>query len=519
MSQPDFDVAVVGSGFAGTLTALIARQLGLRVALIERGRHPRFVIGESSTPLADILWIELVQRYDLPRLAPLAKWGPWQRELPHLPCGLKRGFTFFYHRAGEPFQDDDARSGQLLVAASSRDETADTHWYRPAFDAYLVGQALAAGVEYLDQTKLSTVAFSPAAATVTGSRLGRPAQLSARFLVDASGPRGFLFRQLGLAEAEAVHAVPTQSLYAHFRGVHRLDELGIPAGAEQAPYPPDDAALHHVFDGGWVWVLRFNHGLVSAGVAATDDLAARLNLSDGAPAWERLLNRFPTLRRQFAQAEPVTAFFHSPRLAFAAAQITGPRWALLPYAAGFVDPLLSTGFPLSLLGIRRLANSLEHGLDAPGFSDGLARYAAATAAELSAAQRLIGSLYATMNDFDCFRDLTLLYFAAAAYSEISRRLGRAELAGGFLLHDHPRFGPAARAACEFAWATRPPHKRSGEERRRLRQLVRDTIGPVDATGLDRAERRHWYPVEAADLIAAAGKFGLTGCEMEAWANG
>ncbi|MFN7131407.1 MAG: NAD(P)-binding protein, partial [Myxococcales bacterium] len=36
-----FDLAVVGSGFAGTLTALIARQLGLRVVLIERRLHPR----------------------------------------------------------------------------------------------------------------------------------------------------------------------------------------------------------------------------------------------------------------------------------------------------------------------------------------------------------------------------------------------------------------------------------------------------------------------------------------------
>jgi len=45
---------------------------GLRVALLERGRHPRFVIGESSTPLAGLLIEELADRYDLPRLRPLA---------------------------------------------------------------------------------------------------------------------------------------------------------------------------------------------------------------------------------------------------------------------------------------------------------------------------------------------------------------------------------------------------------------------------------------------------------------
>jgi FADH2 O2-dependent halogenase len=45
----------------------------------------------------------------------------------------------------------------------------------------------------------------------------------------------------------------------------------------------DDAALHHVFDGGWVWVLRFNNGITSAGVAATDAIAQELRFEDGAP--------------------------------------------------------------------------------------------------------------------------------------------------------------------------------------------------------------------------------------------
>ncbi|MEO8429749.1 MAG: FAD-dependent oxidoreductase, partial [Verrucomicrobiota bacterium] len=37
-----FDIAVIGSGFAGSLIAMIARRLGRSVVLIERGQHPRF---------------------------------------------------------------------------------------------------------------------------------------------------------------------------------------------------------------------------------------------------------------------------------------------------------------------------------------------------------------------------------------------------------------------------------------------------------------------------------------------
>ena len=45
-----YDLAIVGSGFAGSLMAMIARRIGLSVVMVERGKHPRIVIGESSTP-------------------------------------------------------------------------------------------------------------------------------------------------------------------------------------------------------------------------------------------------------------------------------------------------------------------------------------------------------------------------------------------------------------------------------------------------------------------------------------
>ena len=47
-------VAVVGSGFAGSLLARVLTVQGHDVVLLERGTHPRFAIGESSTPLANL---------------------------------------------------------------------------------------------------------------------------------------------------------------------------------------------------------------------------------------------------------------------------------------------------------------------------------------------------------------------------------------------------------------------------------------------------------------------------------
>ena len=64
--------------------------------------------------------------------------------------------------------------------------------------------------------------------------------VTARFVIDASGPRGFLQRLLDLARRPTRWLPPTQGLYTHFDGVARV---GSPAAAGEAPpYPVDDAA-------------------------------------------------------------------------------------------------------------------------------------------------------------------------------------------------------------------------------------------------------------------------------------
>ncbi len=74
-------------------------------------------------------------------------------------------------------------------------------------------------------------------------------------------------------------------------------------------------------------------------------------------------------------------FTRIPRLSFRSATTAGKRWALLPSAAGFVDPLLSTGFPLTLLGVDRVARIIEGHWDSPDFAARLQTYAAQTDAD------------------------------------------------------------------------------------------------------------------------------------------
>jgi tetracycline 7-halogenase / FADH2 O2-dependent halogenase len=502
------DIAVIGSGFAGSLIAMIARKQGRSVILLEKGKHPRFAIGESSTPLANLILEELCERYSLDAVRPLTKWGTWQRSEPALACGLKRGFTFFRHAYGQPFPDDDLHQQQLLVAASPNDAVADTHWFRADFDAFLVEQACKLGVTYLDEADLWGADFSGKRAVIQGRHQGRQLEIHAEFVIDASGPRGFLQRALELPEVPLCDLPPTEALYNHFTSVKRWDALRPAHGVP--PYAIDDAAVHHVFDDGWMWILRFNNGITSAGAAVKTPFANELKFAEGAAAWEWLLEKLPAVREQFAEAKPVGPFVHAKRLSFLTSEAAGPNWALLPSAAGFIDPLLSTGFPLTLLGIERLARILETHWQRPFFAGELFQYSMQTTMELAATEHFVAALYANLHDFEVFSALTLLYFAAASFTEAARRLGKPELAGNtFLLGEHPKFGSAARHCIDIA-LTRP----KGPVRAALLHGIRQAIEPVNIAGLARPDRHNWYPALAEDLLAGAAKLNSTRSEIE-----
>lgn len=188
-----------------------------------------------------------------------------------------------------------------------------------------------------------------------------------------------------------------------------------------------------------------------------------------------------------------------PRVSFRTERAAGPGWLMLPIAAGFVDPLLSMGFPLTLLGVLRIGEALAQGGELE-----LGRMGEETLADLDAAFALVGALYRAMPDFDVFRELLLLYFTAAIWSETARRLGKAGRAPGFLLRGDPVFAAGMRGAMEAAI----PGNAGG-----VRDRVREAIRPFDLADLLDDTRRHRHGCELGPLIANAGRIGATPGEM------
>jgi FADH2 O2-dependent halogenase len=509
------EVAIVGSGFAGSLLARVLAVLGYSVVLLERGTHPRFAIGESSTPLGNLSLERLGVRYGLADCYRLATHGRWLAHLPELRRGLKRGFTFYRHHPGEPFADRGLDSERLLVAASPDDALADTHWLRSDVDHHFVRQAVGVGVDYRDRVELTSADVGPAGVRLRGSRAGATFELQAGFLVDASGPAGFLARQLSLPSGLDGTETRSALVGSHFERMRLMRDVvpGLPAG----PYPDDWAAVHHLIDEGWLYSLRFDHGVTSAGVLLTARGIAALGVSgaDAASLWRTVLARYPTLASIFAGATPSMPLAFQPVIQHRLTRAAGERWALMPQTFAFVDPLFSTGLAWGLRAVERLALAFESaasGRRIPG-PDVLARYDAALGAEADQIDLVVAGAYEAMSHFDLFAAQAMLYFGAVSFAEVRQRLLPDASApwSGFLGVGDPVLGPLPRESLQRLRriTQRRGETGSAEDRRDFTAWIGGAIAPRNVAGLADPARRNLYPVDLDTLIDRHALLGLS----------
>ncbi len=515
------EVAVVGSGFAGSLLARVLAVQGYHVVLLERGTHPRFAIGESSTPLGNLSLERLAVRYGLEDCWQLATHGRWLAHHPALRRGLKRGFTFYRHHPGMPLIHDGSVAERFLVAASPDDALADTHWLRADVDHHFVREAVAAGVDYRDRVELASAEMASDGGLLAGRRAGAPFALHASFVVDATGPAGFLAGQLAIPSGLARVETHSALIGGHFDGVRLMQEVEsrLPAG----PYPDDRAAVHHLLDEGWMYSLRFDDGLTSAGLLLTPRGRASLAVDDADAdgQWRAVLGRYPTVAALFAGAAATAPLVMRPRIQHRLTRAAGERWTLMPQTFAFVDPLFSTGIAWALRAVERLALAFEDvadGARVPAAS-ALSRYETALDAEADQIDFLVAGAYEAMAHFDLFAAQSMLYFAAVSFAEVRQRLVPDESSAwsGFLgTHDPALRDLPRESLARLRHITRARGEAgSRRERDEFVAWITDVIAPRNVVGLADPARGNLYPVDLDTLVERHALLGLTRDELVA----
>ena len=490
MKAHEFDVVVLGSGFAGSLTAMILQRVGRRVALVDKTWHPRFAIGESSTPIANMVLRDLAKRYDLPRLLPLTKYGSWQDAYPHIGCGLKRGFSYFGHESGRRFIPSPKHANELLVAASNHDRDSDTHWLRADVDQFLCSEAATLGVTVFADCAVREIRHAGIGDWSIACQYDeRPLTLRASFVIDGTGEAGVLPRSLGIASCVERCRTHSRTIFSHFRGLGSWHELLNDLGGhpQDHTFHCDNAAQHHIMNGAWMWMLRFNHGLTSAGFVfdeAKHPLDPSLDINT---EWNQWLARCPSVAAMFTNTELAAVpgkLIRTQRLQRRWSQSAGEDWALLPHSAGFIDALHSTGIAHSLCGIERLVQILDQQWQAETRTASLLSYGDIVAKELDLIDELVATCFASFGQFDLLVMATMLYFAAVTNYERLRCGGNTSLA--FLCADRPEIRDLLHAACTVVsnQANAPQANTAGPiSIDRIRREVASMIAPINHVGL------------------------------------
>lgn len=491
MNELQTDIAVIGAGFSGSLLSLLLQRIGLRCVLIDRGSHPRFAIGESSTPMANLILEDLARRYDLPRVAPLSNYGSWKRTYPDIVCGLKRGFSYFHHTLGEDFRPRADHANELLVAASAGADDADTHWLRSDFDQFLCDEAVRERIPYFDQTSINELVPRGDGWELRGHRQGEPWKWTADLVVDASGDGGFLARQLGIGHHPAGLKTRSRALFSHFKHLQRWQDLYTARGGDSSvhPYPCDNAALHHVFDGGWMWVLPFDNGVTSAGFSLDPERFPFDRAVSPEAEWAAILRQLPAVAEQFSEAEPTVPWRQTGRMQRRLERSAGSNWVMLPNTATFLDPLHSTGNAFTLVGIERLLGMLERSWKRPGWDDEMRRYDDLAQQETEFLDLIVSGSFIGFREFERMVALSMFYFSAATWSETERRAGRAVRGSAFLSADHPELkGALVRAVAEIGDPAAMPTDQ-------FVSRIRSAIAPFNRVGLCDPAKLNQYRFE------------------------
>ena len=347
-----YDVAILGSGIAGGMLGAVLARNGVKVLLIDAGTHPRFAVGESTTSHTSMLAKIIAERYQVPEIEPLASfWGILEKVTPM--CGIKRNFGFVYHQEGRP-HDPDQTNQVVLPSAANRTET---HLFRQDIDAYLFHVAVTYGAEPRTGTKITEIDTHSGQGVVLRSDRGE--EFHAKYLVDGSGFRSPVADKFGLREEPTRARHHSRSLFTHMVGVTPFDDTKA-ARSHTQPNPWHQGTLHHVFNGGWLWVIPFdNHEesrnrLCSVGLTLDERVFPKPEFSPQ-EEFDGFLRRYPEIAEQFRNAKTVRPWVATGRLQYSATNTVGDRYCLTSHAAGFIDALYSRGLANTLEVVNSLA--------------------------------------------------------------------------------------------------------------------------------------------------------------------
>jgi len=322
------DVIVVGGGPAGSTVAALLAARGKTVTLIEKDRHPRFHIGESLLPFNVPLFDRLGVKDQIERMGMM--------------------------KFGIEFVSPDHDKPSLLEFGDGwhKDMNYSFQVRRSEFDKILFDNARAKGAETIEECRVTAVDFTAAGGNVVTAAMadGETRQFKGRFVVDASGRDTFLASRLKLKQRNRRHE--SAAVFGHFTGAERLQ----------------GRAEGHIsifwFAKGWFWFIPLSDGTTSVGAVSRPETFKNRD-GDMTALFKELIQSCPGLARRLRDATLTGPATGTGNYSYAAETLSGPGYVMIGDAAGFIDPVFSTGVYLAMNSGFLAADAVETCLDRP----------------------------------------------------------------------------------------------------------------------------------------------------------
>lgn len=316
--MPAFDVIIIGGGPAGSTLGCLMAMEGHRALILEKDIHPRDHVGESMVPANNFIF----------------------NKIGFLPKMEDAGFV---HKQGVGWTAPRARIWNLVAIRTSDfppPNAVQTYSYnveRDLMDTLLLRHAHELGAKVVQGVNVKRVLFDGGRAV--GVRVsatdGWERDLSAKVVVDASGRRCLLAKQLGLRQKDA--EFNQYSIWSWFRGVK--------------PAPPgyEGMVIFHFLglERAWAWQIPLRNGVDSVGiVTAKEDFQKSGKSPD--EFFDSLVKRSRTFEFVMKDAERTRPWWIEADYSYQMEKAVGAGWLLVGDALRFVDPIFSSGVDVAL---------------------------------------------------------------------------------------------------------------------------------------------------------------------------
>ena len=311
-STLEWDVIVIGAGPGGSATATILAEGGARVLVLEREFFPRFHVGESLLPAAEIITTLL---------------------------DIEQDPNIFLYKSGAQFLCEETGRTESFDFGEAMDGPQRYAWHvdRARFDHLLMDRAIEAGAVVRQGVSVDDVDFSADEVCVHchGETEGA---IKARYLIDATGQDRFLAKKRGTGES--FDRFGKAAAFTRFENI---------SAAAREEFAPNNDVRIVIIPDGWLWAIPLTGNRMSVGMVSRLPGLRKEHL-------HKYLDESPLFKRLTEGATPTETNLMG-NFSFENTESFGPRFSCVGDSACFIDPVFSSGVSLA---IRRGIETAEH---------------------------------------------------------------------------------------------------------------------------------------------------------------